>query len=118
MRNSSKRAHLSPGERVLLATGDTRRVIQTVPRPGPATVYNLEVHGQHVYHVASTGVLVHNSCGTGFRVMSRAEYNLAKLGKWSDGYLVKGDIAEEGSKWFWASKKAAEKWLKFLQKKR
>ena len=27
--------HLSPGERVLLATGDTRRVIQTVPPPGP-----------------------------------------------------------------------------------
>ena len=54
--------HLNPDEQVLLATGDTRRVIQTDPRPGPATVYNLEVHGQHVYHVASTGVLVHNSC--------------------------------------------------------
>jgi hypothetical protein len=54
--------NLEIGERVQLATGDTKRVLQSLPRPGPETVHNFEVHGQHVYHVGTTGVLVHNGC--------------------------------------------------------
>ena len=28
----------------------------------PTTVYNIEVHGEHVYEVGELGVLVHNAC--------------------------------------------------------
>lgn len=44
-------------------SGDTKRVISKLPRPGPEAVYNLEVHGEHVYYVGVNGVLVHNTQG-------------------------------------------------------
>ena len=50
------------GERVKLLNGETKRVVQRFPRPGPEKVYNLEVFGEHVYHVTSDGILVHNDC--------------------------------------------------------
>ncbi|MDO4551015.1 MAG: polymorphic toxin-type HINT domain-containing protein [Planctomycetia bacterium] len=56
---------LREGERLLLFNGETKRVIQNLPRPGPETVYNLEVFGEHVYLVTADGVLVHNYCVTG-----------------------------------------------------
>ena len=49
-------------ERVKLLNGETKRVVQRYPRPGPEKVYNLEVFGEHVYHVTSDGILVHNYC--------------------------------------------------------
>lgn len=51
---------LRHGERVRTKTG-TAEVIAVAKRPGEM-VYNLEVHGEHVYEVSSMGVLVHNSC--------------------------------------------------------
>ena len=51
---------LFAGESVLLYSGETKRVIQKLARPGPETVYNIEVFGEHVYHVTQGGVLVHN----------------------------------------------------------
>ena len=51
---------LIEGERVLLYSGEPRRVVQKLPRPGPQYVNNLEVFGEHVYHVTLDGVLVHN----------------------------------------------------------
>ena len=53
---------LMEGEQVRLYNGETKRVIQKLPRPGPEIVYNLEVYAEHVYHVTQDGVLVHNSC--------------------------------------------------------
>jgi hypothetical protein len=53
---------LVPNERVLLYNGETKRVINKLSRPGPEFVYNLEVFGEHVYHVTTDGVLVHNNC--------------------------------------------------------
>ncbi len=53
---------LQEDERVLLYNGDTKRVVSKLPRPGPQTVYNLEVYSEHVYHVTLDGVLVHNNC--------------------------------------------------------
>ncbi|MBQ1863926.1 MAG: hypothetical protein II561_08125 [Thermoguttaceae bacterium] len=53
---------LREGERLALYSGETKRVVQKLPRPGPEVVYNLEVYGEHVYHVASGGLLVHNDC--------------------------------------------------------
>jgi len=53
---------LLEGEQVRLYNGETKRVVQKLPRPGPEIVYNLEVYAEHVYHVTQDGILVHNSC--------------------------------------------------------
>ncbi|MBR4975579.1 MAG: hypothetical protein IKY61_00895, partial [Thermoguttaceae bacterium] len=53
---------LQQGERVQLYSGETKRVVQKLPRPGPVNVYNLEVYAEHVYSVTPDGVLAHNSC--------------------------------------------------------
>lgn len=50
-------------ERVQTYSGDTKRVISKLARPGPEPVYNLEVHGEHVYYVGQRGILVHNTQG-------------------------------------------------------
>ena len=52
---------LQQGERVQLYSGETKRVVQKLPRPGPVNVYNLEVYAEHVYHVTPDGVLTHNN---------------------------------------------------------
>ena len=54
---------LRKGERVRTRTG-TAEVVAITKRPvePDQMVYNLEVHGEHVYQVATAGVLVHNSC--------------------------------------------------------
>jgi len=51
---------LFEGERILLYNGETKRIVQKLSRPGPEIVYNIEVFGEHVYHVTTDGVLVHN----------------------------------------------------------
>lgn len=51
---------LEHGERVLTYSGDTKRVLSKLARPGPQPVYNLEVFAEHVYYVGKDGVLVHN----------------------------------------------------------
>jgi hypothetical protein len=56
---------LELGERVLTYSGDTKRVLSKLARPGPQPVYNLEVFAEHVYYFGKDGVLVHNSCGSG-----------------------------------------------------
>ena len=53
---------LMPGERVRLVNGETKRVVQKLPRPGPQDVYNLEIFNEHVYHITYNGILVHNMC--------------------------------------------------------
>ncbi|MBR5242693.1 MAG: hypothetical protein IKW13_00515, partial [Thermoguttaceae bacterium] len=55
---------LQQGERVQLYSGETKRVVQKLPRPGPVNVYNLEVYAERAYRVTPDGVLTHNeSCG-------------------------------------------------------
>ena len=51
---------LVEGERLLLFNGETKRVAQKLPRPGPECVYNLEILGEHVYLVTLDGIYVHN----------------------------------------------------------
>ncbi|MDR0610181.1 MAG: HNH endonuclease, partial [Planctomycetaceae bacterium] len=52
---------LLPGEELQLYNGQTAKVIQILPRPGPERVHNLEVMNEHVYRVAQNGILVHNT---------------------------------------------------------
>ncbi len=50
---------LEVGEQIDTLTGP-RRIHQIAPRIQRETVYNLEVHSEHVYRVGSLGTLVHN----------------------------------------------------------
>jgi hypothetical protein len=52
---------LQQGEELQLYNGQTTKVIQILPRPGPEPVHNLEVMNEHVYRITSIGLLVHNS---------------------------------------------------------
>lgn len=52
---------LRQGEQVRTIHGGTRLLSKT-QRPERETVYNLEVHRSHTFHVTELGILVHNSC--------------------------------------------------------
>ncbi len=56
---------LTPGEHVQKADGTFTTVTQITPQVDANTVFNLEVQCTHTYHVANSGVLVHNgnTCG-------------------------------------------------------
>ena len=66
---------LIEGERLLLYNGETKRVVQKLPRPGPQVVYNLEIYGEHVYHVTPDGVLVHNACPHEHHVVMKGNFS-------------------------------------------
>ncbi|MFN9977856.1 MAG: polymorphic toxin-type HINT domain-containing protein, partial [Phycisphaerae bacterium] len=54
---------LKVGEQFRTVTGQSATLTRIHPHRGPPEmVFNLEVDGQHVYHVASSGLLVHNDC--------------------------------------------------------
>ncbi len=54
---------LVPGELVDTLTGPV--AVETVERlHSGLDVYNIEVHGEHVFRVTADGVLVHNACAT------------------------------------------------------
>jgi hypothetical protein len=52
---------LQSDERVHALGKGACRITAITPRDGPQTVYNLEVHGEHVYRVGPDAVLVHNA---------------------------------------------------------
>ena len=72
---------LMEGEQVRLYNGETKRVVQKLPRPGPEIVYNLEVYAEHVYHVTQDGVLVHNTCKYSVYVSKDIDKNLEYVGR-------------------------------------
>jgi hypothetical protein len=52
---------LEPGTRVKTHLDQIQTIVSLHPRPGPPEkVYNLEVHGEHVYYVGTNSILVHN----------------------------------------------------------
>lgn len=54
---------LQPNETLRTATGLTT-VESWTPDLNPTPVYNIEVHGAHVYYVGTSGVVVHNGTGS------------------------------------------------------
>ena len=85
---------LDIGERVQTLHGDTKTVVSNLPRPGPpVAVYNLEVHGEHVYYVGSDGVLVHNSESYVYAAIRRGSDNEAD----SVAYVGKGTLGRAES---------------------
>jgi hypothetical protein len=57
---------LLPEEDLQLYNGQTAKVVQILPRPGPERVHNLEVMNEHVYQVAYEGILTHNQCAKNY----------------------------------------------------
>jgi hypothetical protein len=54
---------LQIGETLRTSSGSLVAITSLSPRGPPEPVYNIEVHGQHVYHVGPSRVLVHNKAG-------------------------------------------------------
>ena len=106
---------LSPGELLRQANGQPARVTQITKRTTPAPVFNLEVNGEHTYHISKTALLVHNSCAEhfGYRVMDIKELESIKRFGWSTRYF---DDTVDGYKWLWKSRKSARSWLKYVRK--
>lgn len=65
---------LNNGEHVRTIHGSTK-LLTVHTRPSRETVYNLEVHRSHTFHVTDLGILVHNSC---------LADNLRKAGRYGD----------------------------------
>jgi hypothetical protein len=58
-----KASNLTEGEQLRSSTNHPALVTKITPRRGPPQqVYNLEINGEHVYQVETTGLLVHNQC--------------------------------------------------------
>ncbi|APZ94504.1 polymorphic toxin-type HINT domain-containing protein [Fuerstiella marisgermanici] len=67
---------LEVGEQFKTLTGETSTLTKITPHRGPPEmVFNLEVDGEHVYSVASNGLLVHNDCVDLFRAVSPDEFD-------------------------------------------
>ena len=63
---------LRTGERLRQSNGHLTQVTRITPKRGPPVmVYNLEIDGEHVYHVGDNGLLVHNDCGLTDRAARR-----------------------------------------------
>jgi hypothetical protein len=83
---------LEPGERVD-AIGGPVAVREFQRLESPLDVYNIEVHGEHVFRVTADGVLVHNagpSCklGTDLAGGSAAYARGARQAGWQAGHIV------------------------------
>jgi hypothetical protein len=76
---------LLQGEELQFYSGQTAKVVQILPRPGPEQVHNLEVMNEHVYRVTNTGVLVHNNCG---KNKTEVQGNLQVTGPLHAGILL------------------------------
>jgi len=108
--NWVKLGELEQGEQLLAQAGPATVLCVTILND-PTAVYNIEVHGEHVYEVGELGVLVHNA-NECFRVMSNVEYAGARLGKWFDN---PNDLDWAGYKWVWNNSDEAASWLQYLE---
>ncbi len=52
---------LRVGDRLRGLNGEAMRIARIERRSGQQRVYNLEVHGEHIYRVTASGLLVHNA---------------------------------------------------------
>ncbi len=84
---------LQPKETLRTTTGTTT-VTSLRYVPGATPVYNLEIHGTHVYHVGTSGVLVHNSlpCDDYLKLAGTGETLKLKGVDWD--HIVKSHVDE------------------------
>ena len=101
---------LHEGE-ILRSSGGSAIIISISMLQTAVAVYNVEVHGEHVYAVGFCGLLVHNASEC-FRVVNEAEYVGAHIGKWANNVE---DLDWAGYKFVWGNIDEAESWLSFLK---
>jgi hypothetical protein len=78
------------GEQLQCADGTITQVTRITPRRGPPVeVYNFEVDAEHVYHVGTSGVLVHNACH-GYAIFNRVTGEVYKFGVSRRGFTNGG----------------------------
>lgn len=66
-------AELREGETVDCLNGSgTTTMTSVVPSDYSGLVYNLEIHGEHVYRVGSSGLLAHNTCAGRHHLIPRS----------------------------------------------
>ena len=81
---------LEIGEHLQCADTTITQVTRITPRRGPPVeVYNFEVDAEHVYHVGSSGVLVHNTCHS-YAIINRVTGQVFKFGVSRRGFTVGG----------------------------
>ena len=68
------------GEVLVTSDGRAVRVSNLVFRSQPTSVYNIEVQGDHVYHVSSLGLLVHNASENSVVAPSDAGWRVRRHG--------------------------------------
>lgn len=100
---------LQPGEHVRTRTAGIVKVASVGRRPRESLVYNLEVHGQHVYEVGNLGLLVHNSCGTTTLYRAVLPEELADINKLGGFRIPAGGVE---AKYFTTSEEAAASYAK------
>ena len=99
---------LSGGETLRNLDGDVR--IESIEQLGSEErVYNLEIHGEHVFRVASSGVLVHNSSGAGGSVSEVAERGGLNLFKWKDATSTTSSGWREGDRFSYLPNQGSQK---------
>ena len=102
---------LRVGEKLMGANGKVLRVENITERNQLEKVYNIEVHGEHVYRVSSKGILVHNADHSG-----RWRFLPAR---WQNEYVIKNGILKKLMKCFrLKSLRISEIALKRLQEKK
>ena len=96
---------LTATERLRLEDGRTAAVTRIEQLPGTQSVFNLEVDGEHVYHVGLNGLLVHNTCTPRTVVLGE---NSARLQKFAD--TIRGGQVYNPKRPFTVAKN--ERWLR------
>ncbi len=79
------------GEQLRSIARSQTHVTAIQPRGPPEAVFNLEVDGEHVYYVAESGLLVHNTCmkQTGFTKNGEPRLTAEWRMKWGPGAMRK-----------------------------
>ena len=99
---------LRVGETLRNLDGDVR--IESIEQLGSEErVYNLEIHGEHVFRVASSGLLVHNSSGAGGSVSEVAERGGLNLFKWKDATSTTSSGWREGDRFLYLPNQGSQK---------
>jgi hypothetical protein len=99
---------LRVGETLRNLDGDVR--IESIEQLGSEErVYNLEIHGEHVFRVASSGLLVHNSSGAEGPVSEVAERGGLNLFKWKDATSTTSSGWREGDRFLYLPNQGSQK---------
>jgi hypothetical protein len=91
---------LLQGEELQLYNGQTVKVVQILPRPGPEQVHNIEVLNEHVYRVTDAGLLVHNMCAAQKKKKSGQDDSTPFVSRGSTGRTTpKNEIEKVAMAW-------------------